>query len=45
MFAYSENDEVVRAEDVLEMFDSYKGRKKLMKMQVKHPQDRPKKFI
>ena len=45
MFGYSENDEVVREEDVLEMYESYKGRKKLMKMQVRHPQDRPKQFI
>lgn len=52
MFCYSTIDEVVKEEDVLELYESFKGRKKIVKIEgtlmyieARHHQDRPKYFI
>ena len=52
MFCYSTIDEVVKEEDVLELYESFKGRKKLFQIEgtfpvieARHHQDRPKSFI
>lgn len=45
MFIYSSEDSVVKEENVRDLYSSYKGYKKLRKIDSQHHQDRPKQMV